>query len=138
MKFILFLFIATCSLLQISFGQKNKSPVTRKITTNNNNETAVDITVYGSSLSNKTMKAAKIMEAIPEGCSCNVSEDAGSIVSILNDHLKMLWFDLPVIDFHVKYVLTCKSSIDVNSFSGEFSYVENDETVKKLVIENSN
>lgn len=101
----------------------------------NNNEILVEIKVNVSQLNDTSVKLIKIMETIPEGCSCTIIEEAGSIASIVNNHVKMFWFELPSRDFQVKYMLTCPDKY--NLITGEFIYLDKDGMTKTLIIENS-
>lgn len=136
MKKTLLSLIVVLFVFNISYGQTNKSAVTRIIKKVKNDELAIDISVKISAIDSIDLtKFARIVENVPEGCTLKVEDAAGADTKIKENKVNLLWVRLPSTDFHIKYGLTCNDSPDCNLITGQFDYILTRGVKKRIVIE---
>ncbi len=108
------------------------SPFTcvRKVPSTTSGEFTVEITVNKANLSG----FAKLMEVLPYGFTATVVESAGASFSFADQKARFIWVTLPAKpEFKISYKVKVVDVTGDQIIDGVFSYIENDETQKKVL-----
>lgn len=107
----------------------------RKIPSEAQENFTVEVTINKGTLEG----FAKLQENIPDGLTVTALESAGSSFTFSDQQAKFVWTKLPAQNqIKITYKVTAaKSLVAQKTIEGVFSYLENDETKKSIIAQNS-
>lgn len=102
----------------------------RTITKTGEGKYRVDISIKNSGLSG----FAKMQDVLPAGMLGYEDVSNSAVFSFVSSKVKFVWMSVPdQKDIKVSYVVTANNEVDLKNISGEFSYLENNETKRVSV-----